>query len=1012
MPEECLSIHAVVATTLAYSPQQRRRAIFQIGMKTEAWAELESLKSRQSRVEIEVVAIRERLENMEGQWREAELDDAALEPKPATTLWERSEAAQKPFVSGELPPIIALHVAQRSSAEPAVAAVAAETAPKPAIPDAQTSVPGARASAFAGISAPTPAGALHPIFIASATTPEAEQPAEPEKSFELRLGTYWLVRVGIVMVLTALVFFGNLAYHNIVSKLGPGGKVALLYLASFGLLGLGAFLSRQKSRQTLANYAQVLSAGGLAAVYFTTFAAHHFANLRVIHSPVLDGILLLFWAGVIAGIADRRKSEVLALFAIGLGCYTSIITQVGYFTLVSNLILSCAAVFFLVRNRWAGVGVGSMVAAYGSYAFWRFFHDGQWAWAVPDATLWFGTGILTAYWLVYTAAVFLSRAPALSGKGRAGFLSFNNGAYAGLFLLTMALARGGDVSFFLMAFGAVLVGLSVAASSLLREEKLARDAYLTQGLVLITVGIIVKFSGTSLALMLAAETLILLLLGQQQRDKLLLGAAHVSAALSAVFTIATLDKSSTKSIYLGVAVGALMFASGVLRHRATQAGIKQEARLSVGYFALLSLGLWSATTSYHASPEASSAILALTALAVTLSMYVFRAREFALVAQLQCVLALFQWIAGRLDGSLSAVHWSAAAVAGSALALSHWWQVQKIELRTMKLYAQGIYGVGIILVSCLWVIAHISPEWQMVAYTGLAVCATAYAVATRLYPLAGAAQMCLIPAVLLFLFGDSSSEIAWLRSLAPIAALGLLSGFATYRVLPKMRAEERLAVPLLAFARVYRWGAVFLALWWIRVFVPESHQTLVCAGVGAAVFACAGWLRNQELLRIAGLFMGVALANYLCYWQWAYTTRLFDAVSILLVLAMQRAARAFSDRYNIDERIHSAWIIAGGITLWVCVSRAVLAHQTGFYLTASWSIFALAVFAWGFTYGERVYRWLGLGILACALLRVGLFDIWRLDTMYRILSLLALGIVLLVLGFVYSRFQEKIRRWL
>ena len=37
--------------------------------------------------------------------------------------------------------------------------------------------------------------------------------AEPagRGSFEMRLGTYWLVRIGIVMVLTALVFFGNLA---------------------------------------------------------------------------------------------------------------------------------------------------------------------------------------------------------------------------------------------------------------------------------------------------------------------------------------------------------------------------------------------------------------------------------------------------------------------------------------------------------------------------------------------------------------------------------------------------------------------------------------------------------------------------------------------------------------------------------------------------------------------------------------------------------------------------------
>jgi uncharacterized membrane protein len=53
-----------------------------------------------------------------------------------------------------------------------------------------------------------------------------------------------------------------------------------------------------------------------------------------------------------------------------------------------------------------------------------------------------------------------------------------------------------------------------------------------------------------------------------------------------------------------------------------------------------------------------------------------------------------------------------------------------------------------------------------------------------------------------------------------------------------------------------------------------------------------------------------------------------------------------------------------------------------------------------------------LGILACALGRVVVFDVWKLETIYRILSFMALGIVLLVLGFIYSKYQEKIKEWL
>jgi len=52
-----------------------------------------------------------------------------------------------------------------------------------------------------------------------------------------------------------------------------------------------------------------------------------------------------------------------------------------------------------------------------------------------------------------------------------------------------------------------------------------------------------------------------------------------------------------------------------------------------------------------------------------------------------------------------------------------------------------------------------------------------------------------------------------------------------------------------------------------------------------------------------------------------------------------------------------------------------------------------------------------LAILSVALLHLFLFDVWRLDTLYRIVSFLVLGVVLLILSFVYSRFAETFRRW-
>ncbi len=111
---------------------------------------------------------------------------------------------------------------------------------------------------------------------------------------------------------------------------------------------------------------------------------------------MVDGTLLLAWAGVIAWIADRRKSEVMALFAVGLAFYSSVITRVGDFTLYSNLVLTIAAVVFLVRNRWASLSFAGLATSYAGYAFWRFLHEDGWRWATPDESLCFGVGFLAS----------------------------------------------------------------------------------------------------------------------------------------------------------------------------------------------------------------------------------------------------------------------------------------------------------------------------------------------------------------------------------------------------------------------------------------------------------------------------------------------------------------------------------------------------------------------------------------------------------------------------------------
>ena len=51
-------------------------------------------------------------------------------------------------------------------------------------------------------------------------------------------------------------------------------------------------------------------------------------------------------------------------------------------------------------------------------------------------------------------------------------------------------------------------------------------------------------------------------------------------------------------------------------------------------------------------------------------------------------------------------------------------------------------------------------------------------------------------------------------------------------------------------------------------------------------------------------------------------------------------------------------------------------------------------------------------MLAAAVGRVVLVDVWKQETIYRVLTFMALGVALLVIGFIYNKYQEKIRQWL
>lgn len=1092
-------------------------------MNDQERAELQQLKRRQSELLAQVDDLSRQLSTFESRFTHVgpSLAPAASPPriKPAPFVQNIArEVVEEPTPAPEVPPVISPPPA------PAFARTKIDS-PLPAAASLPKELLRSREevrSASFGKSAPSPTqGPMQASATASTSVPPPKN-----ASFEMRLGTFWLVRIGVVMLLTGLVFFGNYAYQNYIGKLGPTGKVLLLYFASGSLLGIGAWL--QRKQESLKNYSQVLLAGGLAAVYFTTYAAHHIPSLQVIKSTIMDGALLLGWAGMIIWIADRKKSEVMALFAVLLAYYSSVITHVGLFTLYSNLVLTLAAVFFLVRNRWAALSFASLAATYISYGFWRFYQDGHWQWASPEEGLWAGNYFLMGYWILFTAAVFLSRHQQFSGSRRASFVTLNNGAFFAAFILTMLQVHHGGFWKFSLIYGSVLLGLAALGRQFLADDHLSRDAYLTQGLLLVTLGFLAYYSGLRLSLILGAESVALVVLGRQWRSRVMEGGALVAASLSTYWGITTLQPYNHNGLIMGTAVGglmlfnafwhrketdfgksifhrrmvfytalalamwamttwdnvrpdwhgvafaceslafllicrlmgnrslnlgalafaifgagceistltgqldilqisqrtglaaalivgAIMLANALWEHRASRGtGSEETFSPAVACFSCLCLASWLATTWVFTPTIYLAPLLAVEALLFTVLYYPLRLRELSLLGQCFLFLTQLLWLQDAAINHQPRPWWNAAVIIAVSLVVAQWWQRQKsfVFKQPIGMHVQGIHALAVVGLLYFWLQPRFNaPDWLAFSSV-LAVLLTAYAAFNRFWLLAAAGQIFLVISACQFFLQLGLGMPAWYLPLAPMAALCLLSFCAVQWFDRHRDARQDLHDTILRIGQVYRAVALIMSIWWVNKYIPARENCWVLAALGLLVFLLAGWRRNQELLVFSAAFTLTSIAKIwlatgetqAVYWP--------NFLVILLLLGQQQIARRSPVRFGLHSNIQTSGIVIGGLTLWLYLSRWILQQPDGFYLTAGWSALALGFFIAGMACRERVYRWLGLAVLACAMARVVFSDVWRLEPIYRILSFIALGIVLLVLGFIYNKYQEKIKEWL
>lgn len=825
---------------------------------------------------------------------------------------------------------------------------------------------------------------LRPIT-AEPSRPIIQAPIEPEASvveerdddsFEMQVGTVWLVRVGMIILLTGLVFLGNYAYQTWVTPMGPAGKLSMLMLAAGGLFGLGARL--EKKREELVNYARVLMAGGIAAAYYTIYAAHFVERLRVIESPVLGGTLLLALGGGIVWFANRKRSEPVALLAVLLSYYTSAINPVGTFTLFSSFILACVAVYFVWRNGWAKLSSAALFATYASYGYWRFVQGGA---LTP---VWTGALFLAGYWALFTSAVFTTRS--LPVAVRATFATLNNGAFFTYASISVALNSPEQYWAFSVAVGCVLFALGAVVRWREKDSRVLDGTYFAQGAIIATAGLIMKLTGPQMAVLLAVESIILARLPASRHRGLLDLATLASAIGSVFFAVIALAGPHALAVSL-IVIAAHIFSAWDAKRRECLANPPLFS--TTGSHRISLAAVLGVSAIYKLVPmQNQPSVLAIFGVVSIASIYLLRIAELPIAGTGLVICAV-----GVLTlHPFEAVPAIIVALAG--LGMAAWWKHQtKLGVEPEAKIGGEFVGAAVAVVPAILWMRHSQTDYQQIGVL-LAVAFAITGIALRSAGVFLVGQVAIVPALISFgngLLGEGH----WLPPLsvpAGFAVLGLLTRY--------FGKKSDFRFDWSDLTRVQFIAALSTTALWAMIYLPAEWRPVFFGNVGAALLIASRWTPR---LHLAGaITAGFALVLLLLPTPAAQAW-----LTIVCIVIASEIVRIDSDR-----RVAALAITAAiAFSAWQIVTRLTIeSHRE--YLTVAWATFAFIILVLGIVRRERIYRRTGLATIALCVASVFLVDVWRLGTFERITAFLVLGGVLIALGFFYNRFRSFIAKWM
>lgn len=838
--------------------------------------------------------------------------------------------------------------------------------------------------------------------------PPPEQ--KPDESFELDIAKNWFGRIGIVILLMGLVFGGNYAYQNWIKDMSNGVRLTALFLCAGALVEIGRQLAK---RENLNRLGEVVLAGGLAFFYYCTFAAHHVTRLKVIDSPTLGAGLLFLSAGLITTVSWARQARVTAAFSLVLASYATMLQPIGWMSCASNLILALAGLFFMTRRGWSGPGWVSMIGAYAGFSgsqILAYLEHGEPA--DPIAMLWF----LPPLWLMFVIPGLLGRyRENLTERSRAWMAGINNGLFFLLFTI-LWIDQYGSVDFWKVSavFSIALLVIGILGRL---QDTISGGVNISQGLAVGTLALVLKFDGHQLGLVLAVESLSLAVAAWRFRGRSEVVFSMLAALICAVLVISEGDSFSTMPIWSMSLTALLLAAASVVLVTAKERVLNFHHVVSVAAAVVLVMAAFIANCLCHYRLEDAQGMIVASVIASALTAaYLKIDRKYhqpitAWVSLLFLIVSV--WISMNV-GNLGAL----IAVMALLFPACWLWHRQSADsaksgsadFRYQPALPAWLFSLAIPIF--IWQIAEAWCAGSASIYLVIECAALALAVAAILIRcdrlVISSGILALFTLNLLVVGPDIKTPHIFTSVLIAFGAAVMAGGPWSQNHISKIPGQVsgllfRLTGFLAFMFGFYKWSPEFWGDW-----------IALSGGVIVVIFG----LLNRKLPEEALGWILIAMlwliyhttnepwdkVNEVQTWRGGLTVL---ALVMLLIVSKWRPLSVF--RFGNPKQLTEA------VSCLMCVFMTMWATQMLVWrfdwkpAAVLWTILGFGFVSIGLWQRLHVARGLGFVLLAMSLIKLFVSDVWDFTAFMRVVSFIALGVALILLGLFYNKFAPAIK---